>query len=809
MSEVKAISGATAEEMEQLTEKAKEMGAKTKFSATESAEAFKYMAMAGWKAADMMDGIEGIMDLAAASGENLGTVSDIVTDALTAMGLEAKDAGHFADVLAAAAANSNTNVSMMGETFKYAAPLAGALGYSIEDTAQAIGIMANSGIKASQAGTSMRMLLTRLASPTEKAEKYMNKYGISLTNADGSMRPLIKVLDDMRANLSGLSEEEQVAAANAIAGQNAQSGFLAILNASQKDWDKLRKAITNCDGAAKDMAETMMDNLPGAIEILSGSFETTGLTIYEKFTKPLQKAALEMADFVDEINVALENNDISGVINLIGDGIDKVNAKIAEKLPGVIEKISGVAGQVLDKLNEIAPGALTAAEAVMTSLAKGLQDNLPKLEEFAKQIGPKLLKFVAKYKVTMFTVGASILTSVISGLAANTALIRTTVSDIVTKIGLWFTLKAPQLIEDGKAIFKSVVQGIADATVSDDQKEAVNNNLTAIFDGIDTVIDNVVECLGKIVAWYTENQETITAVVAVFTDIAAQISSIVAETVLPAMLSLLGDLATWIKDNKDKLSSIVTSLGSALENGISFVNDVLTWTKEHGASVNLLLGLCAAAFAAIKVAIDPIGSAINAVIAVGALLIANWETVKSVAQDVWTSIKTWIDDAIASLREFLGLSGNSEDDPNYNPKTNLSRDGNSWGDRNGVTLRPMQGGASANHTPSTKTTPTTPKRNTTARPYASGIDYVPYDNYLAALHRGEAVVPKNEAERERSAAIDPAAIASAVADAVVSALSGMAVQMDGQQVGELVAPAVSAAIGASANRQKRYSGVFA
>ena len=162
MSQVAAVSGATGDDFDKLREKAREMGAKTKFSASEAADAMNYMAMAGWKTEDMLNGIEGIMNLAAASGEDLATTSDIVTDALTAFGLTAADSGHFADILAAASSNANTNVSMMGETFKYCAPVAGALGFSAEDTAEAIGLMANSGIKASQAGTALRTIMNNL-----------------------------------------------------------------------------------------------------------------------------------------------------------------------------------------------------------------------------------------------------------------------------------------------------------------------------------------------------------------------------------------------------------------------------------------------------------------------------------------------------------------------------------------------------------------------------------------------------------------------------------------------------------------------
>ena len=195
MSKVAAISGATGDDLKALTDKAKEMGATTKFSASESADALQYMAMAGWKTDDMLSGLEGIMNLAAASGEDLATTSDIVTDALTAFGLTAEDSTHFADILAQASANANTNVGMMGETFKYVAPVAGALGYSAEDTALAIGLMANSGIKASQAGTSLRSIMSRMAKPTKEVQNAMNKLGVSLTDSSGNMKTLNELME--------------------------------------------------------------------------------------------------------------------------------------------------------------------------------------------------------------------------------------------------------------------------------------------------------------------------------------------------------------------------------------------------------------------------------------------------------------------------------------------------------------------------------------------------------------------------------------------------------------------------------------
>lgn len=237
MSQVAAVSGASGAELEQLTAKAKELGAATKFTATETAEALNYMAMAGWKTEEMLDGIDGVLSLAAASGADLGTTSDIVTDALTAFGMTAADCSHFADVLAAASSNANTNVTMMGETFKYCAPIAGALGFSAEDTAVAIGLMANSGIKASQAGTALRTIMTKLSSDVKISGEKIGEVVVQTKNADGSMRGLSDIVNDLRTAFSGLSESEQSAAAKNIAGAEAMSGFLAIMNAASVTLD--------------------------------------------------------------------------------------------------------------------------------------------------------------------------------------------------------------------------------------------------------------------------------------------------------------------------------------------------------------------------------------------------------------------------------------------------------------------------------------------------------------------------------------------------------------------------------------------
>ena len=309
MSKVAAVSGATGDELQDLRDKAREMGAKTKFSASEAAEAMNYMAMAGWKTGDMLDGIEGIMNLAAASGEDLATTSDIVTDALTAFGLTAADSGHFADVLVAASSNANTNVSMMGETFKYCAPVAGALGFSCEDTAEAIGLMANSGIKGSQAGTALRSMMNALAGEVKFCGESFGEIEIATTNADGSMRDLNDILADCRVAFSQMSESEQASAAQALVGKNAMSGFLAVMNAAPSDIEKLNSAISTCsdevdgyNGVTEKMAAVMQDNLGGQLTILKSQLEELAISFGEILMPAIRAIVSKIQALVDKLN---------------------------------------------------------------------------------------------------------------------------------------------------------------------------------------------------------------------------------------------------------------------------------------------------------------------------------------------------------------------------------------------------------------------------------------------------------------------------------------------------------------------------
>lgn len=416
MSKVSAISGATGEDLAKLNQKAKEMGAATKFSATESAEAFQYMAMAGWDTESMLDGISGVMNLAAADGLDLATTSDIVTDALTAFGLKAEDAGHFADVLATASTSANTNVAMLGESFKYVAPLAGTMGYSVEDTAVALGLMANSGIKAGQAGTTLRSALTRMVKPTDAISEAMEALGIEIANKDGSMKSLSEVMQILREKMGDLTEEEQSQAAATIFGQQAMSGMLAIVNASPEDFNKLTTAMGEADGKAQEMADTMINNLNGQITILKSQLEGLAIQIgnilmpvvksivekIQEFTAWLSSLSQEQQEMVIKIGLVMAA--IGPLLIIIGTLISKVSStigiytKLATNITTrLVPAISGISAPVLAIVAVI--GILIAAFVNLWKNNEEFREKILALWEKLKQVFSEFIKsFIDKIK---------------------------------------------------------------------------------------------------------------------------------------------------------------------------------------------------------------------------------------------------------------------------------------------------------------------------------------------------------------------------------------------------------------------------
>ena len=406
MSKVAAVSGATGSEMDAPREKAREMGSKTKFSASEAAEAMNYMAMAGWKTNDMLSGIEGIMNLAAASGEDLASTSDIVTDALTAFGLSASDSGHFADILAAASSNANINVSMMGETFKYAAPVLGSLGYSAEDSAIAIGLMANAGIKSSQAGTALRSAITNLAKPTDTVASAMEQYGISLTDSSGKMYSLRELMEQLRQKLGGLSEAEQAQAAASLFGKEAMSGMLAIINGSPADFEKLSNAIDTCsdtvdgyNGTTEKMAAVMQDNLAGQVTILKSQLEELAISFSDILMPTIRSIVSRIQELVDKLNqldpqtketiakIALVAAALGPMLVVLGKTISSVGTVFSavSKLPALFSTVQGGIGAITGALG-VSLGPLLAIIAAVAALVAAFVHLWKTNDEFKSNI---------------------------------------------------------------------------------------------------------------------------------------------------------------------------------------------------------------------------------------------------------------------------------------------------------------------------------------------------------------------------------------------------------------------------------------
>ncbi len=308
MSTVQAIGQASEADMKRLTAVAKEMGVTTQFTAEEAGQGLEYMASAGWSTQQMIDGLPGVMYMAAASGESLALSSDIVTGTLTAFGKEAGEAARLADVLAMASAATNTDVAGLGLALEYVAPVAGALAYSYEDVAIAIGMMSNANIKGEKAGTAMRTMLTNLAKPTDTMLGYMEDLGISLTDAEGNMIPLRQLLIDIREGFAGLTEAERAEYAAGIAGKEGMSGLLAIVNTAQDDFETLTERIDNSTGAAQEMAQVRIDNLAGDIELLKSAAEGTGIEIYDGISGELRSLVQMGTAGVDQLTEDLKEN---------------------------------------------------------------------------------------------------------------------------------------------------------------------------------------------------------------------------------------------------------------------------------------------------------------------------------------------------------------------------------------------------------------------------------------------------------------------------------------------------------------------
>ena len=628
MSKVAAVSGATGKDLDALRDKAREMGSKTKFSASEAAEAMNYMAMAGWKTEDMLSGIEGVMNLAAASGEDLATTSDIVTDALTAFGLSAKDSGHFADILAAASSNANTNVSMMGETFKYCAPIAGALGFSAEDTAEAIGLMANAGIKGSQAGTALRTIMNNLSGDVKICGSSIGEVTVATTNADGSMRDLSDILADCRTAFAGLTESEKAQAAESLVGKNAMSGFLALMNAGEGDINKLSSAIDNCDGCAAGMAETMNDNLAGQLTILKSQLQELAISFGELLMPAIRTIVGWIQKFVDWLNsmdegtrkvivtIALVAAAIGPVLIIVGKVISAVGTimTLVPKLMGIINAAKGV----FAAFNAVcAANPYVLIIAAIVALVAAFIYLWNNCEEF-RQFWIDLWEGIKEIAIAVWEALKAFFKAAWEAIKTTAVTVWNAIKDFFT--GLW---------EGIKNIFTTVVNAIS--TFLTNAWNAIKNTVTTVFNaiktffttiwnGIKSIITTVVTAISTFLttAWNgiktaitTVLNAIKTAVTTVWNGIKNTITTIV-NAIKNAITTAWNNIKSAVSNAANAIKNAVSNAFNAMLNGIKNVCGNIYGAVKSGfdKAINFVKNLASEAF---KWGADFIGAIVNGI----------------------------------------------------------------------------------------------------------------------------------------------------------------------------------------------------
>ena len=679
MSTVASISGATGKELDRLSAKASEMGATTSFSATESAKALEYMAMAGWETQDMENGLQGIVYLAQASGEELATVSDIVTDSMTAFGMSADQSEYFANVLAKTASNANTNVGMMGETFQYVAPLAGALGYSIEDMSAAIGLMANAGIKGSMSGTALRNIITNLATPTDDVAEAMSTLGIALTNEDGTMKSFRETLDSMRAGFANLSEVEKAQYASTIAGERGMSGLLAMVNSSDEDFAKLTEAIQDCNGAAKEMSDIRLDNLQGDITLLKSAAEGAGKAIYDEISPNLRGIVQDANKIVDEFN----NNGLFSALDRAKEifsknlnEIDRNFSKIAPQIFGTFNKIivtgaemlvsamplitekiipaliTGTKKLVLDFVDmlptlvpELADGAIILFNGIFDGLNKVSKKLLKQLPEITKNLADKLIENTP----VMLDKALEFFANIGEALAVAAGQLIPKIPQIIS--GFIKTLISKENIERFKKVGKEFLKNLTDGFSGDNSvfktvSENLANGFSSIFKAFENIdfsrlsesfgsilesLSPIIEKVGGLFEWLSEN------IIAPFIEWAGN-------DILP---KLFDGLAASV----DLLSGALDFLKTpALAVWEEFLQPVLGWTGDVFAGA---IGLVADALTGLS---DTFGG-------------IDWDGYWLDIDNFWENVSVGVDDISQSLLD-------SEDD--INDFFNTSSFGESW-----------------------------------------------------------------------------------------------------------------------------------
>lgn len=517
MSSVQAISGATGDDLKALTDKAMELGASTVFSAGEVGDAMVEMAKAGWSTEQIIDGMAGVLNASSASGEGLAEVATIAADAISGFGMKASDSVRVADLLTQAANAGTIGIDDLGETFKYVAPVAGSMGLNIEDVTTAVTAMSMAGIKGSQAGTSLRTMLTNLVKPTKNMAAAMEELDIEVANADGTMKPLDEIISNLRSSFDGLTEEQKTYYAATLAGKEGMSGMLSLMNLTQEEYDAIAESMYNAKGVAEETSSVMLDNLGGDLEELGGNLETLKLELFDTFEGAMRDGVGVLNSLVDGIRSATKwitehkavVATVAAIIGVLTTAITAYNvvqgiktAMDAANVTTVWALVAAHIAQAAAAMAAIAPyvlivAAIAAVIAIIVLCVKHWDKIKEKITEVAKKVKEKateikdnITKKLGEAKDKAVQIFENIKKSITDKITAA----KNKVTEIFNNIKNAITEKITNAKNSAVNTFQNMVSGITSKV------EAVKSKVTSVFNAVKTAITKPVEAARKTVA---------------------------------------------------------------------------------------------------------------------------------------------------------------------------------------------------------------------------------------------------------------------------------------------------------------------
>lgn len=609
MSRVQAISGASASELEKLNSQALQLGADTAFSAQEAAEGMEMLASAGFSAvieegketSEIMEAMPGMLDLAASSGEDLATSAEIAASTLRGFGLAASDAGHVADVLAENAARTNAGVADTGEAMKYVSSVAHAMGISMEETAAAIGIMSDAGIKGSQAGTTLRSALSRISKPTKQMKTVMDELGISFYDAEGNMKSLTEITKMLQNSTAGLTQEEKQNAITTLFGQEAMSGILALMDRGSDELGSLTESYKKCDDAAANMATTMQQNLASQVEQLGGSFESLGISVYQSVKEPLTETVKTLNDLSDSLLTAFNENGFEGLVTQFGDCLAQVAQMALEAAPTLVDTAKNLIHSFFESLVNNGDEFGTAGTGLVTSLANAIVESTG----------------------DMIVTGGALLTSLLEGFAnSDTGSLVTTVTSFVDSVANSIVTNAPTCVTAAASIIASLAQGIIDGlpTIIETAVSVVEQFIS----GISTSLPQLTEIAVGLITTLTQGLTTalpqlLEGVTQIFTGIVEALPTIITSIVefitasLPQFIEAIMTMVnSLIESFPTIIEAIVAALPTIIESIVTALTEAAPLILEAG--ITLLLSLIEAIPSVIEALLESLPQIIETIV---------------------------------------------------------------------------------------------------------------------------------------------------------------------------------------------------